>query len=152
MTYPMSYDFRTGKLKKKERAGYMARLNSWRFRVKRWRDGDTVSDGDCDHELICQDQHKYSIGFITTGYRQTFTVTGALIREYRNTCRHRFLLARQRREEARQRAATEARDRRRKVWLGVVRAIECVIFGALSGLGCFVCFGWIVEFFKRIFA
>lgn len=88
MTYPMNYDFRTGKLKKRERAAYIARMKEWWCRIRRDEyDSITISRSDFAAEQIFPDTHRHSFRVVPGGFRGTITVTSPQLREYREAMR-----------------------------------------------------------------
>lgn len=88
MTYPMNYDFRTGKLKKRERAAYIARLKGWWCRIRR-DEYDYCMIRRCGFaaEQIFPDTHRHSFRVVPGGVRETITVISPQLREYREAVR-----------------------------------------------------------------
>lgn len=88
MTYPMNYDFRTGKLKKRERAAYIARMKEWWCRIRRDEyDYCTIRRSDFAAEQIFSDTIRHSFRVVPGGFRGTITVTSPQLREYREAAR-----------------------------------------------------------------
>lgn len=93
MTYPMNYDFRTGKLKKRERAAYIARMKEWWCRIRRDEyDYCTIRRSDFAAEQIFSDTIRHSFRVVPGGVRETITVTSPQLREYREAVRKQVRL------------------------------------------------------------
>lgn len=88
MTYPMNYDFRTGKLKKRERAAYIARMKEWWCRIRREKYRySRILRCDFPFEQLSPDRHQYSFRVVPGGVRETITVISPQLREYREAVR-----------------------------------------------------------------